>query len=150
MSNIKSKAMTAAEIAALATTVIPLPPFEEGGPEIQVRVKRPNLMSMIAQKKIPNELLSLVMESGGATEAVHQQVKSGDPQEALQLMEILIDATLVEPKYSEIKDLLTDEQKAELLAYAGGGVKALTSFRSGPGQPVEAGSDSQSVEQATE
>lgn len=144
------KPMTAAEIAALATTVISLPPFEEGGPEVCVKVKRPNLMSMIAQKKIPNELLALVMEAGGATEAVQQQVQKGDPQEALQLMDVMIDATLVEPKYSEIKDLLTDEQKAELLAYAGGGVKALTSFRSGPGQPAEAGSDGQSMEQAAE
>lgn len=161
MSN--NRPMTITEIAAMAAPLIELPPFEEGGQPLFVRAKKPDIMGLVKAGKIPNELLGMSMQAL-EPEKMAEAMLSGEKdaekalKEALQLLDIMMENTLVSPKWHdpvegldcEFKDILTDEQQNALLAYAGGGVKALATFRQGPGEPAKTRRGRKSVGKVTE
>ena len=116
------------------TEVIELPAFEDGTP-LNVEVKKPNMMQLIAAGKIPNTLLSSAMElfNGRAGEKMQKAAdNAGDLKDLVGLMKVIAEASLVKPSYKEIKKIgieLTDNQLMGLLMYSQGGIKALENFR---------------------
>ena len=116
------------------TEVIELPAFEDGTP-LNVEVKKPNMMQLIAAGKIPNTLLSSAMElfNGRAGEKMQKAAENaGDLKDLVGLMNVIAEASLVKPSYKEIKKIgieLTDNQLMGLLMYSQGGIKALENFR---------------------
>ena len=112
-------------------TVAELPCFAEGQPFV-ARLKRPSLLGMVKQGKIPNTLLVR------ANELFVQDGTGFDPDEEnmmaqmFDVLELMAKETFVEPTYLEIKEAgvdLTDEQMMFIFNYAQKGVKALESFR---------------------
>lgn len=103
--------------------IVELPAFAEDEPFV-VRLGRPSLMTMAAQGKIPNTLMSIVtkMFFGKASDA------SVDLKQWHQVMEIFAEACLIEPTYQQILDAgisLTDEQYISIFNYCQSGIKGV-------------------------
>lgn len=112
-------------------SVVEFPPFAEGQ-EFYARVKRPSLLSMVKQGKIPNELLvranELFVQDGAGFDSEEKNLM----EQMYDIMELMAEETFVEPTYSEMKKIgiqLTDEQMMFVFNYAQQGVRALESFR---------------------
>jgi len=102
--------------------VIELPPLYNGKPFI-ARLRRPSLLTLCYAGKIPNELLAeaqIIYEGKGVTE--------GKIAEYAQVLNIVAEAALIEPKYSDIKDYLSDLHIRAIFQYCQFGVKALSPF----------------------
>ncbi len=137
------KAMTVDEIRAASAPVVELPAFENGVP-LRARLRRASLISLLIANKIPNDLLAI------AHEAMDKGIDPtgfdpGDLPKLGSLMKTMCSATLVEPTWEEVGELLTDEQINAIMLYATGGAKALDSFRERPTKPTQDGSDSESL-----
>lgn len=110
--------------------IVRLPDFAEGQPFI-ARLKRPSILGMAKQGKIPNSLLvktnELFVQSGSLDTEENSMM-----QEIYDVIDLIADETFVEPTYKEIKSTgiqLTDEQMMFIFNYSQQGVKALESFR---------------------
>jgi hypothetical protein len=110
--------------------IVRLPDFSEGQPFI-ARLKRPSILGMAKQGKIPNSLLvktnELFVQSGSLDTEENSMM-----QEIYDVIDLIADETFVEPTYKEIKSTgieLTDEQMMFIFNYSQQGVKALESFR---------------------
>lgn len=108
-----------------------LPEFAEGMP-FYAYMRRPSMLDLIAQGKIPNPLAhtaTSLFSKGG------KGVDNTDPKQMKELTEILhifCEASFVEPTYSQIKEAglkLTDEQLMFVFNYVQMGTKALEKFR---------------------
>ena len=114
-----------------AGTVVRFPDFAEGQPFV-ARVRRPSMLVLAKQGKIPNSLLGTAGElfaKGGAGIDSDNQNMLGDMYE---IMNIIATAALVEPSMEQIKSCgleLSDDQMMAIFNYAQVGVKALDSFR---------------------
>lgn len=111
--------------------LVQLPDFDEGMPFF-VRMKRPSLLDLMAQGKIPNPLAhtaSALFSKGG------RGVDQTDPSQLKDLTEILhifCETSFIEPTYSQVKEAglaLTDEQLMFVFNYVQAGNKALEKFR---------------------
>lgn len=111
--------------------LIQLPEFAPGMP-LMVYMKRPSMLDLISQGKIPNPLASTaakLFSKGGSG------VDSTDPSQLDELTKILhtfCEVSFVEPTYSQIKEAgleLTDEQLMFVFNYIQMGNKALEKFR---------------------
>lgn len=112
-------------------TLVRFPDFAEGQPFV-ARVRRPSMLVLAKQGKIPNTLLTSANElfsKGGAG-------MDGDNENMLadvySICEIICDAALKEPTYQQIKDAgleLSDDQLMAIFNYTQTGAKALESFR---------------------
>jgi hypothetical protein len=114
-----------------AGTVVRFPDFAEGQPFV-ARVRRPSLLVLAKQGKIPNSLLTtageLFSKGGGGLDADNENML-GD---MYGIMEIIATAALIQPTMDEIKGVgleLSDDQLMAIFNYAQAGVKALESFR---------------------
>ena len=110
--------------------IVELPPFAEGT-TFCAKLKRPSLLGMVKQGKIPNTLLvranELFVQSGCLDPEEENMM-----EEMFDVIDLIANETFVEPTYKEIKDAgieLTDEQLMFIFSYAQQGVKALESFR---------------------
>ena len=110
--------------------IVRLPDFAEGQPFI-AKLKRPSILGMAKQGKIPNSLLvktnELFVQSGSLDTEENSMM-----QEIYDEIDLIADETFVEPTYKEIKSTgieLTDEQMMFIFNYSQQGVKALESFR---------------------
>ena len=109
--------------------IVQLPSFADGQPLI-VRMKRPSLMILAKSGKIPNKLLKT------ATEMFNGEGAADDEDfdalsKTLDLLEIICEASLVEPKYKDFKSAgidLSDEQLIAIFNYTQRGIEALNSF----------------------
>lgn len=109
--------------------VVQLPDFADGQPLV-VRMKRPSLMILAKSGKIPNKLLKTATEmfngeSGADDEDLDALSKT------FELLEIICEASLVEPKYQDFKSAgmdLSDEQLIAIFNYTQRGIEALNSF----------------------
>lgn len=111
-------------------SIIRLPDFAEGQPFI-AKLKRPSILGMAKQGKIPNSLLvktnELFVQSGSLDTEENSMM-----QEIYDVIDLIASETFVEPTYDEIKSTgieLTDEQMMFIFNYSQQGVKALESFR---------------------
>lgn len=110
--------------------IVRLPDFAEGQPFI-AKLKRPSILGMAKQGKIPNSLLvktnELFVQSGSLDTEENSMM-----QEIYDVIDLIASETFVEPTYDEIKSTgieLTDEQMMFIFNYSQRGVKALESFR---------------------
>lgn len=111
-------------------SIVRLPDFAEGQPFI-AKLKRPSILGMAKQGKIPNSLLvktnELFVQSGSLDTEENSMM-----QEIYDVIDLIANETFVEPTYDEIKSTgieLTDEQMMFIFNYSQQGVKALESFR---------------------
>ena len=102
--------------------IIDLPDFDENTP-FTARVKRPSLMELCLNETIPNILLA------EAQQLFEGDLKKGNLLKYHDIMVKVAEVALVEPKYSEVKDVLTDEQLVIIFDYTQKGVVALLPFR---------------------
>ena len=109
--------------------IVQLPSFADGQPLV-VRMKRPSLMILAKSGKIPNKLLKTATEmfngEGGADNEDLDALSK-----TFELLEIICEASLVEPKYKDFKSAgidLSDEQLIAIFNYTQRGIEALNSF----------------------
>lgn len=111
------------------STTIQIPSFDGLG-TIEIKVKRPQLMAMMTQGKIPNRLLGIASQ---ATMGKGFEYKSKDPiEKAKELTEwvaFYCEICMVEPAYEEVKDIITDDQALSIYAWAVAPIDMLRSFR---------------------
>lgn len=124
-----SEILSIEQLKNMATTIIEIPDFEGTG-TIKVRVKKPRLIAMAAQGKIPNHLLGIVNNMMFPNK---KEKKEPNIEEIAKIYELYCRACLVEPSYDEIKDIMTDEQMSAIFDWAMGDVKKLETFRSNEG-----------------
>lgn len=110
--------------------IVELPPFAEGQ-RFVAKIKRPSMMALIKSGKIPNSLLktanSLFLKGGVSSEGDDKVLDN-----LFDVLDVLCEATFVEPKYKDIKEAginLTDEQYMFIFNYTQSGVKSLEKFR---------------------
>lgn len=111
--------------------VIRLPDFSEGQPFV-ARVRRPSMLVLAKQGKIPNSLLTaageLFAKGGGGLDSDNEKMLS----DMYDIMRIICGAALMEPTLSEIEAAgldLSDDQMMAIFNYSQAGVKALEPFR---------------------
>lgn len=109
--------------------IVQLPPFADGQPLI-VRMKRPSLMILAKSGKIPNKLLKTATEMFNGERSTDEEDFDA-LSKTLDLLEIICEASLVEPKYKDFKSAgidLSDEQLIAIFNYTQRGIEALNSF----------------------
>lgn len=109
--------------------IVQFPPFSENKPFV-AQVKRPSMMVLMKTGKIPNSLLSAANALFSGDMKIDNDAELY--REILGVIEILAEASFVNPTWNEIKDAgieLTDEQYTFLFNYIQRGVKALEPFR---------------------
>ena len=111
--------------------VVVLPPFAPTHPFV-ARLKRPSLLAMAKNGKIPNELLvktnELFINDGTAANASDDNML----KEIFSVIDTIAGEVFVQPTYEEIKEAgiqLTDEQMLFIFNYTQTGVKNLENFR---------------------
>lgn len=130
-----TEAMATTSIFDLQTyakgTLVRFPDFAEGQPFV-ARVRRPSMLVLAKQGKIPNTLLTsaneLFTKGGAGLDADNENMLA----DMYNIMEIVCESALKEPTYQQIKDAgieLSDDQLMAIFNYTQTGVKALESFR---------------------
>lgn len=122
--------INAEQFKSKATRVVEISGFEENE-KIEVRIKPISLLTMMNSGKIPNELLEVVQKLFNEETAPKKKKisekdilsQSDDIKSITMLMDAVCNEILVEPKYEEIKDYLTDVQKTEMFNAAQGPIK---------------------------
>lgn len=114
-----------------AGTIVRFPDFAEGQPFV-ARVRRPSMLVLAKQGKIPNTLLTaageLFSKGGAGMDADNENMLS----DVYGICEVIARASLVQPTYDEIQQAgmeLSDDQIMAIFNYTQNGVKALESFR---------------------
>lgn len=114
-----------------AGTVVRFPDFGDGQPFV-ARVRRPSMLVLAKQGKIPNSLLTaageLFSKGGGALDTDNENML-GD---MYSIMDVIATAALIQPTMSDIKNAgieLSDDQMMAIFNYTQAGVKALEPFR---------------------
>lgn len=111
--------------------VVELPPFGEGQPFI-ARLRRPSLMSLVKSGKIPNSLMkqaTALFAKGGQSLA---GINGNTLGEMLDIMDVIVEAAMIEPTYSELKEndiKLSDDQIMAIFTYTQQGVDYVKRFR---------------------
>ena len=109
--------------------IVKLPDFSEGQP-FYARLRRPSMLSLMSNGKIPNSLVITAnrLFNGKGMDDRNENSMS----EVLQLLEVICVSAFVEPSYKELKEAgvhLTDQQYMAVFNYTQEGVKALEPFR---------------------
>jgi len=136
---------------ASAGNLVSIPGFADGE-TITVRLRKPNMLTLMKSGRIPNNLFTAATE---LFDGKGKQDKEYTPEQLLQvcdLMTCFCEASLAEPKYKEMTDAgieLTMEQMMFIFQYAQGGVKALEPFRQEQGNHADTG-NIETVEHSSE
>lgn len=111
--------------------VVRLPDFAEGQPFV-ARIRRPSMLVLAKQGKIPNTLLNaageLFAKGGSGLDADNDDMLGN----MYDIMHIICEAALVQPTLYEIEEAglyLSDDQMMAIFNYSQAGVRALESFR---------------------
>ena len=111
--------------------VVRFPDFAEGQPFV-ARVRRPSMLVLAKQGKIPNALMAsanqLFAGGGSGMDADNPDMLS----DIFDVCEVIATAALIEPSYEEIKQAgleLSDNQMMAIFSYTQNGIKALENFR---------------------
>lgn len=116
------------------TDIVNLGKFEDGT-EFIAELKRPDVMTLAVEGKIPNTLLTEVTKLFNGKNKLASKVleNNGDAFIQLgQLMDILAKASLVNPTMKQLDEInvtLTQEMKTAIMMYFQSGVEGLKNFR---------------------
>lgn len=117
-------------VRASQGTIVELPPFTADVPFV-AKLKRPSMLVLVKEGKIPNQLLSAANELfTGSKKAGTENDKSLDS--LFGVLDVICEACFVEPTYAQLKEAgvqLTDDQLMFVFNYTQRGVEALKSFR---------------------
>ena len=112
-------------------TVVRFPDFGDGQPFV-ARVRRPSMLVLAKQGKIPNSLLTtageLFSKGGGGMDADNENMLGN----MYNIMDIIATAALIQPSMEEIRSVgleLSDDQMMAIFNYTQAGIKALEPFR---------------------
>lgn len=112
-------------------TVVRFPDFAEGQPFV-ARVRRPSMLSLAKNGKIPNTLLATAgkLFTGGGSEldAANDKMLT----DMYNVCHIICEACLLEPTLADIESVgleLSDDQIMAIFNYTQAGIKALEPFR---------------------
>lgn len=114
--------------------IVKLPAFGPGQ-EFYAKLRRPSMLSMAKQGKIPNELLesaSNLFVNGNVNGNTMKKMDKDVLQKMFDVIDLICEASFVEPKYSDLQKEgieLTDEQLTFIFNYSQMGVKSLENFR---------------------
>lgn len=117
-----------------AGEIVPLPPFAENQPFV-AKLKRPSMLSLIENGKIPNALISSANKLflNGPAEVIKSDVLNEEAlTNLLGLLKIICKESFVSPTYDQLCEAgieLTDDQQMFVFSYSQRGVEALRSFR---------------------
>lgn len=112
-------------------TIVALPDFAEGQPFV-ARMRRPSMLALVKQGAIPNSLLVTANELFQDGVGMYDSENKDALSEIFNVVEIIAEASLIQPSYEDIKRAglqLTDEQLLAIFSYSQQGVSALESFR---------------------
>jgi len=101
--------------------VVELPKFDDGTPFI-AKLRRPSLLYLCKSGAIPNELLAAAQE-------IFEGRQKGNIKNYADVLDKVLEVALVEPKYEEVAELLTDVQRLAIFSYTQNGVMGLQPFR---------------------
>jgi len=101
--------------------VVELSAFESGKP-FSAKLKRLSLLELCKSDVLPNTLL-------GAVQEIYEGKQRADIKKYAQILDIVCEQVLLEPKWEDVKDIITDTQKVAILTYAQHGVAGLLPFR---------------------
>lgn len=110
-------------------TIVRFPDFAEGQPLV-ARVRRPSLLVLAKQGKIPNSLLTAAGELFSGTAG--DNVNSNTLRDMYDVCHIVCEAALLEPTLHDIEStgmVLSDDQLMAIFNYTQVGVKSLEPFR---------------------
>lgn len=106
------------------------------GEVFTVAIKPASMLSLISSGKIPNTLMNTAKDlfTGKQVDTVEDAEKLISEQgldfdsivTMSKLMDAVCDAVMYEPKFKEVEEYLTDEQKQAIFDYSQVGVKSLT------------------------
>lgn len=112
-------------------SVVELPSFGEGQPFIAM-IRRPSMMQLAKNGKIPNSLMSKATDLFAKGTQSMVGVDKSTISEMYDIMRVMCEAALVKPTLEEIESVgltLSDEQMIAIFSYTQDGIKALESFR---------------------
>lgn len=115
------------------TDIVELGEFDNGL-MLTVEMKKLNVFNLVKSNKLPNSLLNMGTELVGNPAVIFAKLVDEDPKvvkDALNMTEIIMEQTFVNPKYKDIVKVveLTSDQINSAVTYAMGGMKALEKFR---------------------
>jgi hypothetical protein len=111
-------------------SLVELPPFADGQPFV-ARLRRPSLLALCKNGKIPNSLLGKAQEMFDG-KVIDRSDEGESMKQIFDIMDVLCDATFVEPTYKELTENgieLSDDQYMFVFSYSQTGVAALSNFR---------------------
>ena len=120
------------QFKAMAFKEVELPGFEEGQ-KVVVRLRKVSILGLASSGKIPNTLMGAVNKLFGEGQkgTTAEEVASKSVEnlaEMAKLLDLIAENALVEPKYSEVGEFLTDDQKNAIFEYSQSGVKKVEPF----------------------
>lgn len=110
------------QIKQLAIQEVELPGFEVGT-TITVRLKKLSITGLAANGKIPNSLMGVVLNLFDNTTPLNKNAKVNTKNildnlgDMSKLTDLICQQAMVEPKYEEVKNYLTDDQKAAIFEW---------------------------------
>lgn len=124
-----SEILSIEKLRELSTTVVEIPGFDNKT-KIKVRLKKPSLMSMIAEGKVPNHLLGAATAMvGGQPTQKKGKTDEDKTRDIIGMLELYCQVCLVEPSYEEFKDIMTDQQKEFIFDWGISDVIQTSTFR---------------------
>jgi|GEM_PF-6569430 len=113
------------------TTEIDIPDYDGIG-RITIKVTRPQLTKMMREGKIDNPLMSMATKAALGKAAKPDKEKMSDEQVAKdyqQWIDFYCTICMVDPKFEDVKDHMTDDQLLSVYAWALAPLNSLRSFR---------------------
>lgn len=111
---------------------VEIPGFIEGE-FFTIAIKPMSLMTLLSSGKLPNDLMakaqSLFLEGTPIENAEDVDLSKFNMEDLItmgQLMDVVCESVMYEPKFSEIAEYMTQEQKEAIFEYSQAGVKAVT------------------------
>lgn len=110
--------------------IVELPEFGEGQPFV-ARLRRPSLMGLVKSGRIPNSLMKQATSLFSKGSNSLNDRNGNTITDMLEIMDIVVEEAMVEPKYSELKENdinLSDDQIMAIFTYTQQGVDYLKRF----------------------
>ena len=122
------------QLRNMSTSIISIPNFDSTG-TIDIKVQKPRLMAMASKGQIPNHLMSIVngMMFGKKKDSSNNQKEEDKVKDIFKIYELHCFVCMVEPKYDDVKDILTDDQMEAIFVWANKKISKLDSFRTNEG-----------------